>query len=144
MSSKNKGEFADKHPKGTEINAKIKAAVEAKATEGGLTCAAAHAIAADLGVTPQEVGVTLDLMNFRIQKCQLGLFGYKPHKKIVEPADSVSGELESAMRGALRDNRLPCAESWAIADRMGIKRMDAAAACEALGMKVSPCQLGAF
>lgn len=144
MSRNKNGGYAAKHPKGTELNSEIKSAIETKAADNGLTCAAAHGIAETLGVSPADVGVTLDLMDFRILKCQLGLFGYKPHKKIVAPAESVSNELKSALQGALVDNRLPCADCWAIADRMGIKRMAASAACEALKIKISPCQLGAF
>jgi hypothetical protein len=144
MNDKKKGGFAGKHPASTKINPEIKSAIETKATEGVITCAAAHGLAEKLKVSPSEVGVTLDLINYRIEKCQLGLFGYKPNKKAVTPAEAVDPGLESALKEKLNDNRIACADCWAIADRLNIKRMDASAACEALGIKVSPCQLGAF
>ena len=41
-----------------------------------LPCAVAHYIAADLGVTPLEVGQTANEIDVRGSMCQLGLFGY--------------------------------------------------------------------
>ncbi len=40
-----------------------------------------------------EIGVTLDLLEIRIGKCQLGLFGYKPVSKAVAPAAVLVGEI---------------------------------------------------
>lgn len=138
------GHYAAKHPPGTEADARIADAVRASAKDGSLSCAAAHRIATDLGVHPSEVGKTLDLLEFRIVKCQLGLFGYQPEKKIVAPAETVSPELRDALTAALVDDRLPCASAWTIADRFGMTRMAVAAACEKMNLRVSPCQLGAF
>jgi hypothetical protein len=138
------GHYAAKHPAGTELDSRIADAVRAKGGDGTLSCAAAHRIATDVGIHPSEVGKTMDLMEFRIVKCQLGLFGYSPSKKIVEPADSVPLELADALKAALVDDRLPCKSAWRIAERFGITRMAAAAACEKMNLRVSPCQLGAF
>jgi len=46
--------------------------------------------------------------------------------------------------GAMVDERLPCAAAWDIAAQAGISKMALSAACEALGIKIKPCQLGAF
>jgi hypothetical protein len=91
-----------------------------------------------------EVGVTIDLLEIRLKRCQLGLFGYGQKKGVVKPAVKVSTELEKAIHGALADGRLPCLAAWKIADGMGIARMDVSSACEALKIKIKPCQLGAF
>jgi hypothetical protein len=56
----------------------------------------------------------------------------------------VSTKLEKAIRGALADGWLPCLTAWKIADGMGIARMEVSSACEALKIKIKPCQLGAF
>jgi hypothetical protein len=138
------GHYAAKHPPGTEADGRIADAVRASAKDGKLSCAAAHRIATDLGVHPSEVGKTLDLLEFRIVKCQLGLFGYQPEKKIVAPAETVAPELRDALTAALVDDRLPCKSAWTIADRFGVTRMAVAAACEKMNLRVSPCQLGAF
>jgi hypothetical protein len=86
----------------------------------------------------------MDLMEIRLTKCQLGLFGYTPEKKIVTPAESVAPDLEAAIKAAVENGRLSCERAWQMADGRGIKRLAFSSACEALGIKVKPCQLGAF
>jgi hypothetical protein len=88
--------------------------------------------------------MTMDLLDLAIVKCQLGLFGYKPEKKVVSPARHVTRELEEALVGDLIEEKLPCAAAWRIAEVLGLKKMEVSSACETLGFKISPCQLGAF
>jgi hypothetical protein len=144
MTHLDKGHFAKKHPSDKKINPAIAEKVKEKASGDEMTCAAAHGIAEALRVSPAEVGATLDLLEKRIVKCQLGLFGYSPKKRIVEPAESVPETLEEAIRSNLANERLPCATSWKLAEEMGLSKMEMGSACEALEVKVSPCQLGAF
>jgi hypothetical protein len=80
----------------------------------------------------------------KVVKCQLGLYGYKPNKRIVKPAEAVSPDLEKAVRDALQNGRLPCAAAWEVAERLGLRKMEVSAACETLGIKISACQLGSF
>ncbi|MEX1326609.1 MAG: hypothetical protein AB1Z29_07405, partial [Desulfobacterales bacterium] len=89
-------------------------------------------------------GRGIDLMDIRLVKCRLGLFGYRPEKKAVEPKAPRSRELEEAIRAALIENKLSCHAAWEIAHMFQIPKMDVSAACEALGIKIKPCQLGAF
>jgi hypothetical protein len=144
MAHKDEGNYKSKHPADVKLNEKIVGEVKKKAIDEKITCADAENIAGALSVTIQEVGVNIDLMEIRISKCQLGLFGYSEGKIVVKPAATVSGELESAIRNALISGRLPCAAAWNIAETFGIPRMDVSSACEALKIKVKPCQLGAF
>jgi hypothetical protein len=144
MTHEDAGHYAAKHPQGTALNATIAKAIDKKASNGKLTCAAAHTIAEDLKIAPMEVGRCMDLMEIRLTKCQLGLFGYTPEKKIVTPAESVASDLEAAVTAAAASGRLTCEHAWQMADDRGIKRLAFSAACEALGIKVKPCQLGAF
>jgi len=53
-------------------------------------------------------------------------------------------DVTAAIRAALVDRRLPCASAWDIAKTFGVRKMVVSAACEALGIKIKPCQLGAF
>lgn len=138
------GKYAAKHAAGTTPDPAIAAALEKRAEEGTVACVAAHEIAGDLGVAPSEVGKTIDLLEYRIVGCQLGLFGYSPQRKIVEPADVVSEELRHELGRAAPDGRISCASVWAIADAQGQPRMTVAAACETLSVKIKNCQLGAF
>jgi hypothetical protein len=144
MTHEDAGHYAAKHPRGTEPNAALAAEIEKRADQGALTCATAHTIAEALEVAPAEVGRCLDLMEIRLTKCQLGLFGYTPEKKVVSPADEVAPALEKAINDAIADGRIACAAAWRIADQKGLKRMALSAACETLNVKVKPCQLGAF
>ena len=123
---------------------KIVKAVRLKTVDGEIACADASSITGELNVAMSEIGVTLDLLGIRITKCQLGLFGYAPRKMIILAAETVTPELEKAIRDALMDHRLSCAASWEIAARLGVPRMKVSSACEALKIKIKPCQLGAF
>ena len=147
MAHEDAGHYAGKHPQGTQADEKISAAVSKKATDGKLSCAAAERIAVDLSISIGAVGRTADLLELRIHKCQLGLFGYgegKAHGKKVEPAPSCEPGLEKEIREGMIGGRMPCEALWEIAGRRGMKRIDVAAACEFLKIKIKPCQLGAF
>lgn len=117
-------------------------------TEGMLPCAAAFRVAEELGVEPLEVGRTADEMGVRLNRCQLGLFGYGPkaegRHKIVRPADVVEPGLAQAIQDGLSEGRLPCRVAWEIAGTLGIPKMEVSAAAEALGIRIVRCQLGAF
>ncbi|MBA4396478.1 MAG: hypothetical protein C0394_03725 [Syntrophus sp. (in: bacteria)] len=119
-------------------------AVRKRAANAEINCADASTIAENFRVDMLEVGVTIDLLEIRLKRCQLGLFGYGRKTMIIAPAAEVSKELEKAIRGALADGRLPCLAAWKVADGIGIARMDVSSACEALKIKIKPCQLGAF
>lgn len=141
-------EYADKygtkHPPGTKADPVIVAAVHEVVEDSRISCAVAHDLADELGVTPAEVGKTIDLLERRISKCQLGLFGYLPEKKIVKPAQAVSDELRGRLTDSAADGRVSCVSCWDIAQDLGIQKIAVAAACEALSLSIKPCQLGAF
>jgi len=125
-------------------NQEVIEALRAAATDGELACALAFKVGAAHNTTPADIGKALDLEEIDIVKCQLGLFGYKPDKKIVRPAESVSEEIKKEITAELDDGKLTCERAWAIAKKLKISKMDVAAACETLGMKIKTCQLGAF
>lgn len=143
MTHENAGKYRAKHPPGTALRPDLARALETVARDGRVTCASAHKIAAAAGVLPAEVGKAIDLMEYRIITCQMGLFGY-PEKKRVKTVDPVPGPLKDALLAASSDNRISCAACWKIADALKIGRMEVAGACENLGVRIKPCQLGAF
>ncbi|HOS40443.1 MAG TPA: hypothetical protein PLG31_11960 [Spirochaetota bacterium] len=124
--------------------AEIMDAVANGARDGKIACTAAEAIATRLSVAPDEVGRAIDLAELKISACQLGLFGYGKGVKLIKPAESVAEDLAGEIRAAATDGRIACTDVWAIADRRGMTRLDAACACDALGLKIAACQLGAF
>jgi len=136
--------FAEKNNPSDTPEAAIYDALRSRAKNEEIPCAVAFEAVKDLNVTPADVGKTMDLANLRLVKCQLGLFGYTPEKKIVSARMPENPDLSEAIRAALAEQRLPCASAWDIADRFGIRKMVVSAACEALGIKIKPCQLGAF
>jgi hypothetical protein len=143
MAREDKGHYSAKHPGGIVAN-EITEAVKKRSRQGALTCPLAFKIAGELAVLPGEVGTAMDLLEINIVKCQLGLFGYSPVRRIIQPAESVSQELEAAIRGALTDGRLPCAEAFRIAKEFKLAKIRVSSACEKLKIRISACQLGAF
>ncbi|MBA4422065.1 MAG: hypothetical protein C0390_03050 [Syntrophus sp. (in: bacteria)] len=144
MTHSNAGRYADKHAPGRGPDEKIAAAVRSKAREGELACADAERISLEHGTAMAAVGRTLDLLEVRINRCQLGLFGYATEGKTVLPENPVIPEIEKEIRSRLSEGKLPCAAAWAIAAEKKIPRMKVSSACEALKIKIKPCQLGAF
>ena len=144
MTHENNGHYAKKHDPGRKVKPEVAEAVKQHISKGVISCAAAFRIAKDLKVPAAEIGFTLDTLEISIVKCQLGLYGYSPEKKIVKPAETVSQATEEVIRDALDNDRLTCTRAWDIAETLGIGKMEVSSACEALQIKISSCQLGSF
>jgi hypothetical protein len=144
MTHEDAGHYAAKHPVDTELDQSIAALIETKAKNEKLSCAAAFSIVSELKVLPKDVGIAIDLMEIRISRCQLGLFGYDDNKRIVTPAETVTDDLKNAIENGLVNGRLQCKTAWEIAKTFGIPKMSVSAACETLKIKISTCQLGSF
>jgi hypothetical protein len=125
-------------------DAEIQSKIVQRAKEGELPCAVVFDAAKQIGITPEAVGQYADRAKLRLVKCQLGLFGYQPEKRLVTPVDVVAPELETAIRKALVNDRLPCKSAWMLAEKFEIRKMAVSGACETLGIKIKPCQIGAF
>ena len=144
MTDLHETDFSTKHPKNKTIDPTVENAVKHLEKNGELPCALAFDIAQKNKVYPKDVGIALDLMNIRLTKCQLGLFGYKPAKKIVAPIAPVNPVLLEEIKKAAANNRVACQTIWDIASRLNVRKMTVSSACESLGVKIKPCQLGAF
>jgi hypothetical protein len=144
MTHEDKGHYGAKHPGGVVVAKEITDAVKKRSRQGALTCPLAFKIAGELAVPPGEVGKAMDLLEINIVKCQLGLFGYSPVRRIIQPAESVSEELEAAIRKAMTDGRLPCAAAFRVAADFKLAKIRVSSACEKLKIRISACQLGAF
>jgi hypothetical protein len=136
--------FSAKHGTDTKINPKVKQKIEDNANNNELACAVAFKIAEELKATPSDIGKAIDLLDIRLVKCQLGLFGYRPEKKAVKPKTPHSQDMAKAIRKALVEEKLPCSAAWDIAQKFNLPKMTVSAACEYLKLKIKPCQLGAF
>jgi hypothetical protein len=146
MSEKPDKSFSSKHGQKSreQVDPAVRAAIERHAPQGELPCAVAFRLVDELQKTPAAIGEAADLLGIRLVKCQLGLFGYSPAKKIVQAAETVAPGLEDAIGRRLENGRLPCEAAWSLARELTISRMGISAVCEAIGVKIKPCQLGAF
>jgi hypothetical protein len=124
--------------------------------DGKLPCNHAFALAQSLDVDPLSVGMTANEAGIRISRCQLGLFGYGPKAegkhKIVHSMDQVPERLAARLRAEAEssppahagEKGITCTAIWRVADGLGYRRIEASSAVEAMGIKVSRCQLGCF
>jgi len=127
---------------------KIIEALLARAVGERVSCAAAHDVAARLGIPPLEVAKALNRTHLRLYRCQLGLFGYGPKPegkhKIVLRADRVPEEIETAVTSRSEDRSISCKAAWELAGEFEYPRLGIANILEAMGLRVRKCQLGCF
>ncbi len=143
MGHEDRGHYALKH-KGKSLDPKLSKAIEAAAVDGMLSCAAAHKAAKARGCHPKDIGVQADLLELRISQCQLGLFGYSPDKKKLNPNIEISDDLTDAILETQENGRISCRQCWDMAKTHSISRLDMGSACEKKEIRIKPCQLGAF
>lgn len=123
---------------------KIMNTVLAHSESNELPCAVAFKLSETTGVPPEKIGMYVNNMDIRLSKCQLGLFGYKPEKKIVKKAFTDNTRLKNRIFDSLEGDRLPCKTVWEIAAEFHMNKMAVCAVCEGLNVKIKKCQLGAF
>jgi DNA-binding CsgD family transcriptional regulator len=144
MSLRKGNNFSTKHGPDEKPDTSIKNELLKQTKNEKVPCAVAFEIAKALQISPETVGKTADLMNFKLTKCELGLFGYKPKKKIVKSQESIKVDVKDAVSDAIVQGRLSCERAWDIASRLQVSKMTVSGACEAMGIKIKDCQLGAF
>ncbi|QTA92702.1 hypothetical protein [Desulfonema magnum] len=136
--------FSEKHGPDAKPDIAIRDEILKHAKNEAISCAVAFQIAEGLGVSPAEVGKNVDLLDFRLIKCQMGLYGHTPETKVVKKQHDASQELKDAISEALLDGKLSCKSAWDIAARFNISKLAVSGACEAMEIKIKNCQLGAF
>lgn len=144
MTHEDRGHYARKHPPGLKPDPQVLREVKKRASREGISCAEAFTIVRDLNTSPTQVGFAIDSLEIPIVKCSLGLFGYSPRKKIIEPLEEIPRDIREAIENALQEKRLTCKDAWDISDRLGVKKMTISSACEGMNIKIIQCQLGAF
>jgi hypothetical protein len=136
--------YTDKHVQKQPLNPELAEIIKKKTIEAKMPCAVAFKIAQETNLPTAEVGTALDLLEIKISKCQLGIFGYGKDNKFIKPMETVTETLQKAINDNLKGGKLGCREAWNIAEKLEISRMDVASACDTLRIKISSCQLGAF
>lgn len=144
MAQKDRGHYAQKHAIDEKLDQSIAKVIRRNVDNDELSCSTAFKIAKELEASPAEVGLTLDLLEIPVIRCQLGLFGHGPQKRIVKAAEVVSTPMEETIHRNLVKGRLPCQAAWEIAKSLMVSKMAVSMACESLKIKICKCQLGAF
>lgn len=147
MTHEDSGKYALKHPPGKKPDERIAKAIRERSPSGKLACGMGEKIARELNVSTSEVGRTADLLEIKVEKCQLGLFGWgkkSDHGKDIQAAPSIPAEMKSALEEVAENGAVTCASLWAIADRLGVERKAVSTACDTVGLKIRACQLGTF
>lgn len=130
------------------MDERLQQAMWERTEDGKLPCNQAFAIAHILEIDPLDVGFAANEAGIRISRCQLGLFGYGPKAegkhKIVHAMEKVPERMAARLREAAKGETITCTAVWRVADGLGYKRIEASSAVEAMGLKVSRCQLGCF
>ncbi len=110
-----------------------------------LPCAVAFKIVVELNITPKQIGIFADQQKIKLNKCQMGLFGYPKGKQVKKNIKLLENtELRNAISNALIDGRLTCKDAWEIADKYSLAKMAVSNVCEAMEVRICNCQLGAF
>ena len=145
MTHEDAGHYAKKH-QGIEIDKTIEEKLKKNAENEKISCPIIHSIAKELSITPEKAGIQTDLLELRLNCCQLGLFGWEgePSGKLIDKSIQITDALEQELKTTTKDNRITCLECWDIAKILKLKRVDIASACESKGIKIKKCQLGAF
>ena len=86
----------------------------------------------------------VDLISYRLVKCKLGLFGYKPDKKIIKSVKTANQNLKNTITDNLVEGKLACKIAWDIASRFNVNKTTIGGICEDMNIKINECQLGAF
>lgn len=144
MSAKKRQTYSEKHDPDFRPDPTIEKELRKLAASQEVSCALALKIAENLRVEPREVGRTADVLDIRLVKCQLGLFGYQPKKKIVTAEDAPNQEIEDAITRSLENNRLSCEKAFQIAAQFNISKLTISNVCQANLIQIKSCQLGAF
>lgn len=144
MTHKDKGHFSDKH-EGETINKAYADKLAGLSSDGIITCAAAHKVAESLNVPPEQIGIQIDLLELRITRCQLGLFGYTTNSgKKLDAGVQINDDLETELKNSVTNGHISCKMCWDIAAAAKAKRLDIGSVCEKNQIRIKPCQLGTF
>ena len=143
MAHQDKGHYAEKHAD-KQIDKTIEKKIQTIVKKNCVTCSLAHKAAQSLKKSPSEIGIQIDLLEYRISECQMGLFGYIDEEKKFDQTIKITSELNDKLDEVCKDGRISCIECWDIAKDLKQKRLDVGSACEKKKIKIKPCQLGAF
>jgi hypothetical protein len=131
------------------VDERIAAVVRSRLENGRLSCAAACAAAREIDVAPIEIGRTADRLRIRLDRCELGLFGYARHTKGWDGAGVASLPVPYGLEDALKTagagrGEVSCERLCQEAARFSAPLLQVGWLADRLGLKIGDCPLGAF
>jgi len=126
------------------VNKKLLETIQQNLHSEKLPCAVAYDISQKLSISMKEIGQTVDATGIKLNKCQIGLFGYGPVKKKVSKLEKIDQILKQKILSSQNDNIISCKTIWDISNELKLNKLHVSCACETLGIKIKHCQLGAF
>ncbi len=143
MTHKDRGRFAQKHVK-RQSDPDVAGKIRDLSVNNRITCANAHRAATSLEISPEEIGIQIDLLEFKIIACQMGLFGYADTQKKLDLIADIDSTLDKAIDLKTVEHRISCLDCWKIAQQIKAKKLSVGSACEKKKIRIRPCQLGIF
>lgn len=125
------------------MNTELEEKVTASLVAGQLPCPTAFKIARECRVTPKQIGETVDTLGVRLVECQLGCFMYTGTEENAS-IEHLNKTLQDKLTDSLVNDRLPCAVAFEIARELKTSRREVGRTADALGFRISSCQLGCF
>ncbi|OQY02240.1 MAG: hypothetical protein B6I26_01445 [Desulfobacteraceae bacterium 4572_130] len=143
MTKKHAKDYAIKHS-GKRINKKAEKIIKQKSKDEKITCKSLHIAAKEIGITPSDAGIQIDLMGLKLIECQLGVFGYLPNGKILKKEIKFSKQVEKIIEKNTQNGKIICKKCWEIAKNLKMKKLDISSIANIKNIKIKNCQLGAY
>jgi len=127
--------------------AELKNVIKSSLRGGYMPCPLGWQIAREEGVPRVAIGEIVDKLGSRVTECQVGCF--KVDKTPfdtwdTENAKRLDGEVVLEIKRLGSENKLTCEAVFDIVKKYKLKPMDVSHEINALGFKITVCQLGCF
>ena len=122
----------------------MESAVKASLKDGYLSCPTAWRMAKEANVPKIAVGKITDRLGIRITNCQLGCFSIEKTPYDKSSQKNTDNAVITMINTLKESNQLTCAKVFDLARQYKLKPMVVADEINAMGLKISSCQLGCF
>jgi len=124
--------------------AELQGIVSSSLRDGYMPCPLAWKIAREAGVPRIAVGAIVDKMGRRVTDCQIGCFKVEKTPFGEVEIKRLEGETVQEINKLESEKHLTCEAVFELARKYNLKPMEVSNEINALGFKVSVCQLGCF
>ena len=124
-------------------NRTLEEAMVASLANDQLPCPAVFKIAKEFRIAPKKVGEAADELGLRLVDCQLGCFMYTGVEENIS-IEHVDQTLQEKLTDSLVNNSLPCPVAFMLAKELKVNRRQVGQTADALGFRISGCQIGCF